>query len=132
MDLKKCSNCNDLFAASAGQRICPDCLAEEEEKFQLVKDYLWDHPGATISDISEATEVGEPIIEKFVREGRFIEVGGANLKIECQKCGAPISQGKYCSDCSNQLASNIQKSKQKKKSKENRKKDNRDRMFTRD
>ena len=129
MDLKKCSNCNQLFAASAGQRICPDCLDEEEEKFQIVKDYLWDHPGVTVTQISEATGVGEPIIEKFVREGRFIEIQGSNLKIECQRCGAPISKGKFCNECSNKLASDIQNSKNKKR-RSNR--SNQDKMFTRD
>ena len=129
MDLKKCTNCGQLFAAARGQRICPDCLAEEEHKFELVKDYLWDNPGATIPQVSEATDVGEPIIEKFVREGRLVEIQGSNLKIECQKCGKPISKGKFCSDCGNKLAKDIQKSKSKSKKK---KRNRQDKMFTRD
>ena len=132
MDLKKCINCNQLFAAAKGQRICPDCLAEEENKFQLVKDYLWDNPGATIPEVSEATDVGEAIIKKFVREGRLVELQGSNIKVECQKCGKPISQGKFCSECSNKLANDIQKSKSKTKKSKRNKRDNQEKMFTRD
>ncbi|MBM7557477.1 TIGR03826 family flagellar region protein [Halanaerobacter jeridensis] len=131
MDLKKCTNCGQIFAAAKGQKICPDCLAEEEAKFERVKDYLWDHPGATIPQVSEATDVGEAIIKKFVREGRLVEVQGSNIKVECQKCGKPISQGKFCSECSNELANDIQKSKSKKK-KNKSKRNKQEKMFTRD
>ena len=134
MDLKKCSNCDQLFAAAKGQRICPDCLAQEEKKFNLVKEYLWDNPGATIPEVSEATDVGEAIIEKFVREGRLVEVQGSNMKVECENCGKAISEGKYCSECSNKLAHDIQRNRGKRKkgrrSKKNRK--NQDKMFTRE
>ena len=133
MDLKKCINCGDLFAAAKGQKICPNCLAEEENKFQRVKDYLWDNPGATISQVSEATDVGEAIIKKFVREGRLKEVQGSNMTVECQRCGKEISEGKYCDECSTEIANGIQKTKQKKKSKEKKKeRKSKDRMFTRD
>ena len=134
MDLKKCINCNQIFAAAQGQNICPDCLAEEENKFELVKDYLWDNPGATIPEVSEATDVGEAIIKKFVREGRLVELQGSNIKVECKNCGKAISEGKYCSECSNKLANDIQRTRGKRgkgrRSKKNRKKQ--DKMFTRD
>lgn len=130
MDLKKCDNCGELFAAAQGQKICPDCLAEEEHKFQKVKDYLWDNPGATVPQVSEATEVGEAIIKKFIREGRLLEVQGSNMTVECESCGKDIQQGKYCDECKSDLASNIQKTKNKKHKKKRRKK--KTGMFTRD
>ena len=129
MDLKKCTNCDQIFAAAKGQKICPDCLAEEEAKFQRVKDYLWDHPGATIPQVSDDTDVGEAIIKKFVREGRLIELQGSNIKVDCENCGKPISQGRFCDECSNKIATDIQKTKSKSKKK---KRNRQDKMFTRD
>ncbi|GAB6098367.1 hypothetical protein JCM16358_02460 [Halanaerocella petrolearia] len=73
MCLKKCNNCGRLFATQNNQdrNLCPNCFQEEREKFRLVRDYLWDHQGASIKKIAQETDVKQKTIRRFIREGRF-------------------------------------------------------------
>ncbi|PRX18812.1 hypothetical protein BX659_1413 [Orenia metallireducens] len=70
MKLKNCKKCNHIFVNN-GQSLCPDCIEEERENFQKIRDYLWDNPGSNIKDIHHETEVSLKIIRQFLREGRF-------------------------------------------------------------
>ncbi|WP_027339052.1 flagellar protein [Halonatronum saccharophilum] len=113
MGLKKCKLCKKVFApTSSVNKICPKCLKEEEEQFKVVKDYLWDNPGSTIKVISKETGVNEKIIQKFVREGRFLQISGLSIKVECERCGAPIQSGRFCNGCVDKLRSGMSKIKE--------------------
>ncbi|OCL26763.1 hypothetical protein U472_11565 [Orenia metallireducens] len=70
MKLKNCKKCNHIFVNN-GQNLCPDCIEEERNNFQKIRDYLWDNPGSNINDIHQETEVPLKIIRQFLREGRF-------------------------------------------------------------
>ncbi|TDX58893.1 flagellar protein [Orenia marismortui] len=128
MGIQKCKRCKKVFAAVQGAKICPNCLREEEDQFVLVKDYLWEHPGATIKELHEATEVEERIIKKFVKEGRFLQINGVDITVECERCGTAIRSGRFCEDCSQKLQNGISKVKKVSDSKEELKED-KDRMF---
>ncbi|GAB6138159.1 flagellar protein [Halanaerobaculum tunisiense] len=126
MGIKKCKRCKQIFSPVGGAKICPQCK-QEEEKYKTVKDYLWDHPGAKIDEISAEIGVSEELITKFVKEGRFVQLDGVNLKVSCERCGQEISQGRFCDDCSRELQSGFSSSSKKKQGKSNK-----DLMFTRD
>ncbi|SDJ90994.1 TIGR03826 family flagellar region protein [Natronincola ferrireducens] len=102
MELKNCTKCGRAFAYT-GSDLCSRCDNTDEEDFKKVKDYLYDHPGANILEVSEATEVSEKKILKFLRENR-IEIREAdNLLLGCERCAAPIRSGKFCDKCAAQL-----------------------------
>ncbi len=109
MGLKKCKKCKKIFAPTMNSKVCPACIQKEEEQYKIVKDYLWDHPGATILQIHEATGISEKLIQKFVREGRFLQINGVDLMVECERCGKKISSGRFCTECRNKLKDGIDK-----------------------
>ncbi|PRX32573.1 flagellar operon protein (TIGR03826 family) [Orenia metallireducens] len=128
MGIKKCKRCKKIFAPVAGAKICPKCLQEEEDQFVIVKDYLWDYPGSTIAQLHEETGVDEKIIRKFAKEGRFLQINGVEITIDCERCGAPIKSGRFCQSCSDKLRSGIEKVKNADKAQASRDRDN-DKMF---
>lgn len=103
MEVINCKKCNRLFQYVAGRRICPACKDEEEKEFKKLKDYLYDHPKATMLEISEATEISVSTIQHYLREGRLIITNDSPLGIECEKCGAEIKTGRFCERCAYEL-----------------------------
>ena len=57
MEVINCKKCNRLFQYIAGRMICPICQEEEEKEFKLLKEYLYEHPRATMIEVSEATGI---------------------------------------------------------------------------
>ncbi|PUU86609.1 MAG: flagellar protein, partial [Halanaerobium sp.] len=93
MNLINCQECGKVFA-SAGSKVCPDCRQSEEEKFELVKEYLWDHPNSTVPTVSEATGVKETMIIKFIKEDRLQSEGlDIEYSLKCKTCGREIESG---------------------------------------
>ena len=102
MEMRNCKKCGKVFA-SFGDKVCVDCKREEDELFTKVKEYIYDHPRASIKEVSRETEVDEDIILRYMREGR-IEVADDSLStLTCEKCGKIIRTGKYCVDCQKKL-----------------------------
>ena len=107
-NLRNCSICGRLFAYQQGRTICSRCMDQEEEQYAIVRKYVRDHPGATVFEVAEETGVEEEIILQFLRDGRLQSRGFAEV-LECQRCGKIISSGKYCSQCLQDLDSQLRK-----------------------
>ncbi|OWZ84857.1 TIGR03826 family flagellar region protein [Natranaerobius trueperi] len=112
-NLKNCKSCGKLFL-KVSRNICPDCFQEEEDCFLKVKNYLDEHPNATVLEVSTETEVTQKQIKKFIEEGRLITTQFTRLSIECERCGVEISQGKYCESCQEELKEGFKSSTTKK------------------
>ncbi|AEE97518.1 TIGR03826 family flagellar region protein [Mahella australiensis] len=101
MELRNCSRCGRLFASNGGE-LCPACLEELDEQYKVVREYVYTHPKATIPEVSDATGVEEKIIFEFLREGR-LELKEPGLGLECERCGKPITTGRFCASCLREL-----------------------------
>jgi len=97
MNLKNCSECGVLFAYS-GRNICNKCLDKEEEQYKLVRRYVRDHPGASVFEVSQETDIEEEKILQFIRDGRLQSQGFKGV-LECESCGKSINSGRLCEDC---------------------------------
>lgn len=104
MDLINCKKCGRTYG-NDGIDLCPKCRHEDlENEFKLVKDYLYDNPGAEIKEVSEETGVSTQKILKFLREGRIeISEGSHNALLECEHCGKAIRSGRFCEKCVEKL-----------------------------
>jgi hypothetical protein len=101
-----------MFHKSSAGRVCADCLIEEEEQFIMVRDFLEQHPGCTMGEITQATEVDEAVIMRFLREGRLATLGdlAGGVKGECLRCRTEIAYGKYCKACIEEMGSALKDS----------------------
>ena len=68
--VQSCKGCGKLFSFLA-RGICPDCIDLREQRFQTVREWLRDNPGASIMAACQATGVEERLVAEFIREGRL-------------------------------------------------------------
>ncbi len=99
MNVRNCKNCGKLFNYIAGPPICPNCREETEAKFQEVKNYIRDHKGVGIAEVSEACGVDPGQIRQWLRDDRLEVTEDSALMLNCEGCGAPIRSGRFCDRC---------------------------------
>ncbi|MCM1105983.1 MAG: flagellar protein [Blautia sp.] len=131
MDVRNCKNCGRLFNVLANERLCPACRQAMEDKFQDVKNYINEHKGASIDEVSRENDVSVKQIKQWVREERLSFSEDSMEGIECEKCGKLIRTGRFCDNCrktmTNDLMSVMDKPKLSEPPKSSKDKD-RDRM----
>ncbi len=103
MELMNCRNCKRLFNYVTGEKICPACRDLLEEKFEEVKNYIRDNPGANINKVADDCETTVKQIKKWVREARLTFADDSLVGLECERCGKMIHCGRFCKDCAGGL-----------------------------
>jgi len=86
-----------------------------DQKYELCAQYLRENRGATIYEVSEATEVSVTQITKFIREGRISLMDTPNLGYPCEMCSKTIREGNICESCRARLMKDISKLKHSEK-----------------
>lgn len=112
MEVKVCRNCKKMFQYIAGPALCPKCRQLEEDYFQQVKEYLREHPGDSLYEVSKQTEVSAALIEKFLREGRLQVSADSPIELTCERCGSKIITGRYCNKCKTTISNELNEVKQ--------------------
>ena len=70
-EIKNCRSCGKIFTYMGGQLLCRKCRDIEEEQFKQVKEYLYENPGATITEVAMQLEISVKKIKQYLREGRL-------------------------------------------------------------
>lgn len=110
MDIRNCRKCGKLFNYLDGPISCTACREALEEKFQEVKKYVQDNPGASIVSVSENCEVEVNQIKHWIREERLQFADDSPIKVSCERCGSMIGTGKFCDKCKANMASHLSES----------------------
>lgn len=108
IDIVNCKKCGRLFQRTSSKRICPNCEKALEDKFVEVREYIRDNPGASMMEVSRELEVAVEQIKQWVREERLLFTNAEGSGIECMSCGIPITTGKYCAKCKEQMAHKLE------------------------
>ena len=104
MNIKNCKSCGKMFNYITGPVVCPNCRQSLEAKFQEVKQYIREHKGVGIAEVSEACSVDAAQIRQWLRDDRLEVTEDSALMLNCEGCGAPIRSGKYCDRCKANMA----------------------------
>jgi flagellar operon protein (TIGR03826 family) len=107
MDVRNCKMCGALFNYS-GNAVCPACNKKLEEKFVTVKEYIRDNPTSSISKVAEETEVPVQQLKRWVREERLCFSKDSGVMVQCEKCGKPITTGRYCQECKHSMTQSFE------------------------
>lgn len=108
MEVRNCKGCGRLFNYMGGTPLCLECRKKLDEKFSDVKEYIEEHPSASISQVSEEMDVPIKQIKEWVREERLILSEASVDGILCEHCGIPICSGRYCDKCKMEMANAFQ------------------------
>lgn len=104
MDVRNCKKCGKLFNYLQGNPICPSCAKALEDKFDEVKEYVYDHPRVDMQEVSEVFDVSIGQIKQWIREERLSFADDSMIGIDCEGCGVTIKTGRYCKSCKISLA----------------------------
>lgn len=107
MNIRNCRGCGRIFNYVAGPMLCQACREGLEAKFQEVKEYIREHPGVGMSEVSQACEVEISTIQQWLREERLEVTEGSPIYLNCEGCGEPIRSGRFCSKCKTEVASGL-------------------------
>lgn len=108
MDVRNCRKCGKLFNYAMGPIICPQCHEKLEEKFQEVKQYVFEHKGCSVQEVAEACDVTPKQINQWLREERLQFSEESAVMLNCESCGALIRCGRFCDRCKNHMANDLQ------------------------
>ena len=98
--LKNCSYCGKVFVSSHGEKVCPNCMLEQEEKEREIVEYVREHQGCSMADVMKDLSIGYKLAWHTLTEGSFSNIKSSmNVSYSCQSCGKPIRSGTYCSEC---------------------------------
>src|SRR5690606_37994010 len=104
MRVRNCLRCGKLFT-DRGQPYCTECLKENQADFEKVRQYLKEHPNASVVEVSQDTGVPTQRIFDFVRQGRLVlNIHASGEGVPCESCGKPVATGRLCEDCMRDLA----------------------------
>lgn len=129
MNVATCKGCGRLFNVISNQKLCPNCVAGLEDKFQAVKKYLDENPSATMEILANECEVSVKQIKEWIREERLAFREGSGCGITCEQCGTMILTGRYCDQCRMKIHNNLSSAIDRRQPEAPKKKDReRDRM----
>ncbi|MEW9123758.1 MAG: TIGR03826 family flagellar region protein [Thermotaleaceae bacterium] len=107
-DIRNCKKCGRIYQYDGVNKICARCRKGEDEDFAKVKEYLYDNPKSTITQVSEETGVEEDLILRYLRQGRLEIVGeGGSLVLDCERCGKSIRTGRFCDQCTHEMTAEL-------------------------
>lgn len=109
MSFANCPRCHHIFRKSPENKICAACQTAEDAAYTKVANWLSDHPGATLREVAEATEVEERIISRLIREGRLtlLENLHADDQPRCRRCDVRITRGTMCPTCAQTFSESV-------------------------
>lgn len=96
-----CNACGKLFPRIA-MRLCAGCSLGEQNRFDLVRDFLDEHGGGSVTDIAQTTGVSAADVRRFLEGGRLVAINGSAGGV-CTCTGS----GERCQSCRTELGSNL-------------------------
>ena len=64
MDVRNCKDCGKIFNYLSGAPLCPACMKKLDDKYSIVKEYIYDNPGDSIQQVSEENGVSVGQLKK--------------------------------------------------------------------
>lgn len=104
-ELRTCKICKRLTQVKTGD-VCPTCQMKGEDKFQAVKEYVWDNQGCSIAEVSQVTGVSRHLIMRWVKDER-LEMSEGITSLVCSNCGTSIYSGAMCNNCKKSLVNSL-------------------------
>lgn len=108
MAVAKCKSCGVLFQQISAP-FCPDCATKMDDEYKIVRDYVYEHPHATIEEVTRETAVEEWEIIYFLKDNR-LSIENATGLLRCEQCGKAIHSGRFCDACMELFGSKITES----------------------
>jgi len=78
---------------------CEECRKKEIGVEQEVREYVREHPGVSMQEVSNLFGISRFKIRQMIRRDLIQFADDSVIKLACEGCGAPIIGGRYCDKC---------------------------------
>ncbi len=99
MAVRMCVHCSMPFQQKKQEETCPVCTQFGDTVFRRIKEYLYEHPGASATELVSELGVTMKQIRHYLREERLEVVGDGYTGLKCDACGTSIQTGRMCESC---------------------------------
>lgn len=113
MNVRNCKKCGRLFNYAVGPIVCPACREALDQKFKEVKEYIQNHKGCGIQQVSDECDVEVSQIQQWLREERLEFTSESMITLSCESCGATIRSGRFCDKCKSNMINGFKGATQK-------------------
>lgn len=107
MPVANCKRCGRIYNR-VRRDICSACIKEEDEIYLLVREFLRQHPDASMGDVLDNTGVELETLVEMIQDGRLIISNNPNLLYSCERCGNDTQSGRYCVQCTKELVTGFE------------------------
>ncbi len=95
-----CPECGGIMVfKGVGEYKCEKCGCTGYDDYGKARNYLEQHPGATVAEVAGATGVEQKSIRNMVKECRLEIAPTSKVFLRCEICGVSIRYGRYCAKC---------------------------------
>lgn len=103
-----CEKCDGkMIYQGNGIYNCAECGEEALDDYGKIRKFLEEYGSDSAVAISRATGVDLGIVSMFLKDGRIQIPEGSRLFIKCERCGCSLRYGRYCRECTMELAGDI-------------------------
>lgn len=104
-----CKECGGIMVyKGVGEYQCEDCGTLEYDDYGKVRNYLENHRGANVAEISSYTGVPHKAIRDMIKEHRFEIIDNRGGYLRCEMCGVNINSGRLCPKCEENYHRNLE------------------------
>lgn len=104
MEIKNCIDCGRMFNYLSGPARCPACISALEDKYQQVKEYIYEHKDANLQTVAKDNNVSINQIKLWIKQERLEFSSDSSITLSCENCGSSIYTGRFCASCKNKVA----------------------------
>jgi len=104
-----CEECGGVMVfKGVGEYQCEKCGFLAYDDYGKARNYLEQHPGANLAEVSEATGVSQKSIRDMLKESRLEIAPNSNFFLQCEICGKAIRMGRFCPQCETTYHRNLE------------------------
>ncbi|PYG89214.1 hypothetical protein LY28_01037 [Ruminiclostridium sufflavum DSM 19573] len=68
---RKCKQCNRTFLYTTNDDLCFSCIQKNDMEFKKIRNFLKEHPRASIGTVSTMLDISVATIQKLIDDGRL-------------------------------------------------------------
>lgn len=96
MGVANCPECGKIYMENPA-KLCPACYAAFEADEEKVVEFLRSKRKASLEEIHAGTGVAHKVILRMMKQHRL--TSEFQVSYPCESCGAMITDGRLCPDC---------------------------------
>lgn len=95
-----CSACGGIMVfKGVGEYKCEKCGCIGFDDYGKARNYIEQHPGATMAEVANETGVAQKAIRSMIKECRLEIAPTSSVFLRCEICGTTIRYGRFCAKC---------------------------------